>query len=108
MPNVYFLGIDTGTNSSKGALMDEEGRIVALHTVHHEMTNPKPGHYEHDADEDWWGDFCRISNALLENTGIDPQDIKAVGISALGADCLPCGKQSCTGSTPGQRMRSPS
>ena len=89
MPNVYFLGIDTGTNSSKGALMDEEGRIVALHTVHHEMTNPTPGHYEHDADEDWWGDFCRISNALLENTGIDPQDIKAVGISALGADCLP-------------------
>ena len=89
MANAYFMGIDTGTNSSKGALMDAQGRIVALHSTEHSMENPQPSHYEHDAERDWWGDLCVISRALLEKSGVDPEEIKAVGISALGADCLP-------------------
>lgn len=93
MEKVYFMGIDTGTNSSKGVLIDSNGEIVAEHTTEHSMTNPAPGHYEHDAEKDWWGDFCIISNALIQKTGTNPSDIKAVGISALGADCLPVDKE---------------
>ena len=89
MENAYFMGIDTGTNSSKGVLIDKDANILAVHSTVHAMTNPAPGHYEHDADKDWWGDFCTISKALIRETGVDPKDIKAVGISALGADCLP-------------------
>ena len=89
MSKAYFMGIDTGTNSSKGVIMDDCGQILAVHSTQHEMTNPKPGHYEHDAEKDWWGDFCTISKALIAKTGIDPKDIRAVGASALGADCLP-------------------
>ncbi len=89
MEKAYFMGIDTGTNSSKGVLIDETGAIVAVHATSHEMTNPKPGHYEHDAEKDWWGDFCTISKALIAKAGVDPRHIRAVGSSALGADCLP-------------------
>lgn len=89
MATAYFMGIDTGTNSSKGVLMDDQGNIVAVRETQHHMTNPHPGHYEHNADKDWWGDFCIISRGLLEDTGINPTSIKAVGLSALGADCLP-------------------
>ena len=89
MSKAYFMGIDTGTNSSKGVLIDDRGDIVAVHSTSHEMTSPAPGHYEHDAEKDWWGDFCTISKALIEKTGIDPKDIRAIGTSALGADCLP-------------------
>ena len=89
MAKAYFMGIDTGTNSSKGVLIDETGTVLAVHSTQHEMTNPKPGHYEHDAEKDWWGDFCTISKALIAKSGVDPKDIKAVGASALGADCLP-------------------
>lgn len=85
----YFMGIDTGTNSSKGVLINQDCQIVAVYTAEHAMTNPKPGHYEHDADQDWWGDFCTISRHLVQDSGIDPSDILAVGTSALGADCLP-------------------
>ncbi len=85
----YFMGIDTGTNSSKGILMDQDCNIVATSTTEHAMTNPKPGHYEHDADKDWWGDFCTISRSLIADSQVDPRDILAVGASALGADCLP-------------------
>lgn len=89
MAKAYFMGIDTGTNSSKGVLIDDEANILCIHSTVHEMTNPLPGHYEHDADKDWWGDFCEISNKLIKDTGVDPSLIKSVGISALGADCLP-------------------
>lgn len=89
MGKSYFMGIDTGTNSSKGVLIDEEGNIISEHSTEHAMTNPLPGHYEHDADKDWWGDFCIISNSLIKKSKVDPADIKAVGASALGADCLP-------------------
>lgn len=89
----YFMGIDTGTNSSKGVLINSHGEIIAEYTTEHAMTNPAPGHYEHDADKDWWGDFCIISNALIKNANISPSDIKAVGASALGADCLPVDEQ---------------
>ena len=89
MSRAYFMGIDTGTNSSKGVLIDDTGRVIAEHSTEHAMTNPAPGHYEHDADKDWWGDLCIISKALLQKSGVDPADVKAVGTSALGADCLP-------------------
>ena len=89
MSKVYFMGIDTGTNSSKGVLIDDQANVVAQYATQHSMTNPAPGHYEHDAEKDWWGDFCTISRKLIEESGVDPADIKALGSSALGADCLP-------------------
>ncbi len=85
----YFMGIDTGTYESKGIIVDEMFNIVASHAVAHGMENPKPNFFEHDADKVWWNDFCEISNELLAISKIDPKDIKAVGASALGADCLP-------------------
>ncbi len=86
---VYFMGIDTGTNSSKGVIIDQECNIITSYSVSHSMTNPQPGFYEHDANKDWWEDFCSISKKLIADSRIDPRDIKAVGASALGADCLP-------------------
>lgn len=89
----YFMGIDTGTNSSKGVLIDQACNIVAAATAEHAMTNPGPGYYEHDADKDWWGDFCSISRRLIADSQVDPRDILAVGASALGADCLPVDRE---------------
>lgn len=85
----YFMGIDTGTFESKGVLVDGTFNVIAVSAHPHGMENPKPGHFEHDAEAVWWHDFCAISNDLLAQSGIDPKDIKAVGASALGADCLP-------------------
>lgn len=39
------------------------------------------------------GDLCIISNALIEKSKVSPSDIKAIGTSALGADCLPVDDQ---------------
>ena len=89
MKKEYFIGIDIGTYESKGVIVDQGFNIVADYALAHGMENPKANYFEHDAEKVWWKDFCEISKELLRKTKIDPKDIKAVGASALGADCLP-------------------
>ena len=88
----YTLGIDIGTFESKGVLVDAAGEIVAQAARPHEMLVPQAGWAEHDPDQDWWGDFCHLSQALLRESGIDPKAIRAVGCSAIGPCMLPVDK----------------
>ena len=85
----YFLGIDVGTNESKAALINEKCQLVSFASEGHPLLNPKPGFFEHDAEEDWWGSFCRLSKKVISDSGIDAADIACVGLSALGCDCVP-------------------
>lgn len=85
----YFLGIDIGTFESKGVLVSDDFEVVATHSTAHGMENPKPNYFEHDAENVWWKDYCIISHALLQKTGIDPKQIACIGSSTLGCDCVP-------------------
>lgn len=85
----HTLGIDIGTFESKGVLVDAAGRIVAEARHPHKMLVPRAGWAEHRADEDWWGDFVRITRALLDRSGIAPSSIACVATSAIGPCMLP-------------------
>jgi xylulokinase len=85
----YTLGIDIGTFESKGVLVDAGGGIVATAARPHKMLVPQPGWAEHRPREDWWGDFCFLSQKLIAGSGVAPADIKAVGASAIGPCMLP-------------------
>lgn len=78
----YFMGIDIGSQSSKGVIINENGGIETSCSIEHEMYSPKEGYFEQDADEIWWGEFCQVSKKLIDNSGISHNDIKAVGHSA--------------------------
>lgn len=78
----YFMGIDIGSQSSKGVIINEEGFIEISYSIEHEMYSPKEGYFEQDANKIWWGEFCKISKELIYGSGISPNDIKAVGHSA--------------------------
>lgn len=85
----YFVGIDIGTFSSRGMLLDSDYRVVADVSTPHSMDNPQPGWFEHDAEAVWWKDLCILSHKLLDESGIAPEEIACIGVSALGTDCLP-------------------
>lgn len=85
----YYLGIDIGTFESKAVLVDGSGAIVVQASHPHKMLVPQAGWAEHNAEEDWWGDFKRLSRSVIEKSGIDPRDIRAVGTSAIGPCMLP-------------------
>jgi len=89
MPQEYLVGVDVGTCGSKGVLTDLSGRVLSYKFVEHGVDSPKPGWYEQDADEVWWGDLRRITRALIADAHVDPQEVAAVGLSALCPDVLP-------------------
>jgi len=84
-----LLGIDIGTYESKGVLTTPNGEVIAQAAIPHKMLFPHAGWAEHDPEATWWGDFCVLSKKLLETDGVLPEDIKGVGVSAIGPDVLP-------------------
>ena len=84
-----LLGIDIGTSSSKGVLVDLAGVVIAEHAVPHGFDMPQPGWAEQDADAIWWADFCAIARALIGVADIDPNRIAGVAASAIAPTMLP-------------------
>lgn len=76
----FVIGVDIGTSSSKGVLVDLDGMVVASATRQHEPNRPSVGKVEMDAAL-WWSEFREIS---LELTGQALAPIVAVGVSGMG------------------------
>ena len=60
----YTLGVDIGTFETKGVLVDAAGVVIATAHHAHEMIVPQPGWAEHRPQEDWWGDFVKVTKEL--------------------------------------------
>ncbi|HVL97690.1 MAG TPA: FGGY family carbohydrate kinase [Egibacteraceae bacterium] len=84
-----LLGVDIGTQSSKGVLVATDGRVVEQVQRPHGMAHPRPGHFEQDAEEVWWGDFVHLCRELLARDGVDPRAVAAVGVSGIGPCVVP-------------------
>ncbi|MCB1434843.1 MAG: carbohydrate kinase, partial [Alphaproteobacteria bacterium] len=80
----HYLGVDIGTYETKGVIVTGDGEIVASAARPHQMTVPQPGWAEHDAEQDWWGDFVFVTQKMLAESRIDPKSIAAIGTSAIG------------------------
>ena len=79
----FLIGVDVGTQGSKGALVSEAGRILATTSVEQEVVIPRPGWAEHDADAVWWQSFVNVVQALLSQSQVDPRDIAGINVSSL-------------------------
>jgi xylulokinase len=74
------IGVDIGTSSSKGVLVDLDGQVLRSCVVQHVVDRPAPGFVEMDATI-WWDEFVTIARDLLsEGTA----EVTAVGVSGMG------------------------
>jgi xylulokinase len=85
----YLLGFDCGTYESKGVISTIDGKLVVGSSSKNTLRMPKPGFAEHDPEEDWWRGFKNVFKDLLTKSGVNPQDIRAIGISAIMAAITP-------------------
>ncbi|WP_327397679.1 FGGY-family carbohydrate kinase [Streptomyces phaeochromogenes] len=76
------IGVDIGTSSSKGVLVDEDGTVLATAVRPHTVDRPLPGHVEMDARV-WWDEFASITRELLTSAP-DGTSVTAVGVSGMG------------------------
>ena len=76
------LGVDIGTASSKGVLVDiASGAVVAQVTVAHDVDRPRPGWVEMDGRV-WWDEFVRLARSLTDQA--PTAEIVCVGVSGMG------------------------
>lgn len=80
MATRVVLGVDIGTSSSKGVLVDDDGNIVRIATRSHSAERPNAGFVEMDAML-WWDEFVDIA---VELVGDGQHEIGAVGVSGMG------------------------
>lgn len=83
-----LVGIDVGTQSSKGVLVRPDGTLVGEARAEHGMEVPRPGWAEQDADAVWWADACSIARRLVAAVPAGDR-IAGVGVSAIGPTLLP-------------------
>lgn len=88
----YLLGIDVGTASSKGVLVDASGQIAATASRPHGMSLPRPGWAEVDAEAVWWADVVAIARELVDAAGGAP--IAGACVSGVGPCLLLCDERS--------------
>lgn len=76
----YILSIDQGTTSSRAILFDKKGNIVHSAQKEFKQHFPKSGWVEHDAKE-IWGTVLSVLAAVLTESGSQPGDVHAIGIT---------------------------
>jgi xylulokinase len=77
-----MLGIDIGTTSTIGILIDNEGRTLALAQRPVDLHSERPGWAEENPEQ-WWRNTCAIVPELLAKAGRSAGDITAVGITGM-------------------------
>lgn len=76
----YFLGIDLGTSSVKILLVNGEGKIVTASSEEYRTYFPHPGWAEQEPEE-WWEAAVKATNRIINQTHIDLEQIRGVGLS---------------------------
>ena len=76
----YLVALDQGTTSSRAVVFTIEGRMIGSAAQEFPQHYPNPGWVEHDP-----GDILSTQieslRAAVRNTGIDPAEIAAIGIT---------------------------
>ena len=76
------LGLDIGTTSTIGILIEVTGKILGMASRPVTLNAPHPGWAEEDPKE-WWGNVCGIADELLRTSGMNAQSIAAIGVTGM-------------------------
>ncbi|MFO7636774.1 MAG: xylulokinase [Clostridia bacterium] len=76
----YLIGIDIGTSGTKTVLFDHMGRTVSSSVHEYPLYQPRIGWAEQDPG-DWWEAVCITVRNVIADSGVNPSEIKGVGLS---------------------------
>ncbi len=85
---IYVLAHDVGTSSVKSTLVSQHGEIISHSTSSYGFSYPNPGWVEQDP-EDYWKGVVANTRKLLEDGGIDPNDVTGMVFSTQAMGIIP-------------------
>jgi xylulokinase len=79
----FLLGIDLGTSGAKAGIFDENGEMISTAKEEYHFQHPNPGWSEIDPEE-VWQKAGSVIRECVDQSGLDPAQIVAMGLSVLG------------------------
>ena len=79
----YLLGVDNGGTMTKSSIFDSQGAEIATVGKRLVTLAPAPGYTERNLDEVWEAN-CQVIREVIEKSGIDPRDIRGIGLTGYG------------------------
>ena len=79
----YIFSIDGGSQSTKVAIFDLDGNIVAESRAPLKPNHLAPGGVVEHPDDDLWDTLCRASRETMQKFQGDPRDILGVGLCTI-------------------------
>ena len=77
-----LLGLDIGTTSTIGILIDDQGAVRATASRRSELISKHANWAEEDPAL-WWANLCALVPELLAAAGASPSDIAGVGVTGM-------------------------
>lgn len=87
----YLIGIDIGTQGTRGALFDDAGTCLADATVSSKLNRPKPGIVEEDPERQVRS-VCQTIRQCVEKAKVDSSNVAGIGIDGQMAGVIGIGK----------------
>ena len=87
MSSVYTMGIDLGTGGARVGIFDKNGKAIVFCSENYELYTPASGRAEQNPDE-WWSALTKASKRAIEQSGINPADIKGIGVDTTYSTVL--------------------
>lgn len=78
----YFLGIDSGTQSTKTVLFDaQSGEVLAGASIPYDLIDGLPAGHKEQHPETWIAAVFDTIAAVLEKSNVDRRDVRGIGVS---------------------------
>ncbi len=87
MAGQFLMGIDIGTQSTRAALLDLEGRVIASASTPQEMQTPRPGWAQQDPQV-WWDSTISNIQRAIQQSEVKPEQILGIGVSGQMHGCV--------------------
>ena len=89
MSEKYIVGVDMGTSSVRAGIYKLDGHCVSFGVTEYKTYFPQPGWAEQKAD-DWWNGLKNSMAVALEKSGVDKEDIIAIGYDVTACTVMLC------------------
>lgn len=83
---------DFGTSGVKAALVDRQGVILAVRECSYPLLKPRPLYVEQNP-QDYWDAVCQVTHGVLEDSKIEPSDVKGLSFSVQSVTMIPVDKE---------------
>lgn len=84
----YILTVDVGTSSTKTAVWDAQGTLLAEASAAYPLHRPDPLWAEIDGNL-WWQAVGETIRQVMAQAGVNPNDIAGIGIDGVGWTLIP-------------------